>query len=175
MDEETLQTSLRASKRTLMIMWFVLLTEPLLYALLPWIISAGQLGECTSGVESTWRWGAYLLAVALALASLALDRFLLSDRQIKARLAIEQGGVGDGSLSEAQLASLARHYQTARLMGWGLNGCVPIGGLILLFTNGDCRTILVLAALSVVLNLLSYPQLDAFIERVRNLMVEEWM
>jgi len=54
-------------------------------------------------------------------------------------------------------------------LSWGPNSCVPVGGLILLFMNGDSRTVLVLSALAVVLNLLAYPQLDAFIERVRNL------
>jgi hypothetical protein len=61
------------------------------------------------------------------------------------------------------------------LMSWGLNSSVPIGGLMLLFASGDSRTILVLSALAVVLNLLAYPQLDAFIERAKNLMVEEWI
>jgi hypothetical protein len=42
-----------------------------------------------------------------------------------------------------------------------------------LFTNGDCNTILILSALAVMLNLLAYPQLDAFVERARNLQLEE--
>jgi hypothetical protein len=79
----------------------------------------------------------------------------------------------DLSEQELRLLSVAHYYLTPMLLSWGLNGCVPIGGLILLFTNGDCNTILVLSALAVVLNLLAYPQLDAFVERARNLQLEE--
>jgi hypothetical protein len=179
-DHETSEKSLQATRRPLMIVWFAFIVEPLVYSLLPWIVSADQLGGSAQSVACYWKWGAYLLAVGLAFASLALDRFMLSDRQIKARLAIEQieaGGspLGNSGLSEAQLASLSRYYLTSMLMSWGLNSSVPVGGLMLLFASGDSRTILVLSALAIVLNLLAYPQLDAFIERVRNLMVEEWM
>jgi hypothetical protein len=180
MGSEALEASLQASKRNLMVTWFAFLAEPLVYALLPWIVGTGRMGGSAQGVEPNWKWGAYLLAVGLVLASLALDRFLLSDRQIKARLALERTEtdgppLGDSSLTGAQLASLSQHYRTCMLMSWGLNSSVPIGGLMLLFASGDSRTILVLSALAVVLNLLAYPQLDAFIERAKNLMVEEWI
>jgi hypothetical protein len=181
MDDEKLEASLQADRRSLMITWFAFLAEPLIYALLPWILSAEQMGGVERGVAPYWKWGAFLLAVVLALASLALHRFLLSDRQIEVRLALERVGATasppgvKSSLSEAQLVNLSRHYQTSMLICWGLNSSIPIGGLILLFTNGDDQTILVLSVLAVVLNLLAYPQLDAFVDRVRNLMVEEWM
>ncbi len=174
MNGKSVEASLQATRRTLMIMWFGFLAEPLIYALLPWIVSAEQVGGTERGAGAYWKWGAYFLAVALTFASLVLHRFLLSDRQIKARLAIEQveadgAPLGSLSSSEAQLVSLSRYYLTSMLLSWGPNSCVPVGGLILLFMNGDSRTVLVLSALAVVLNLLAYPQLDAFIERVRNL------
>jgi hypothetical protein len=174
MDKETLEVSLRAGKRTLLIVWFACLAEPSIYALLPWVLSAGQVGVPDQSGASSWRWGAFLLAVFLVLVSLALQRFMLSDRQIKARLAVKRGGadaspLGSSSLSEAQLLGLVSHYRTSMLVVWALNGCLPIGGLMHLFTSGDSRTILVLSALAVVLNLLAYPQLSAFVERVRDL------
>jgi hypothetical protein len=178
MDEEILEASLRAGKRTLLIVWFACLAEPSFYAFLPWILRAGQVGVPVQSGASSWRWGAFLLAVVLVLASLVLQRFMLSDRQIKARLAMGRGGadaspLGSSSLSEAQLLGLASHYRTSMLMVWALNGCVPIGGLMHLFTSGSDRTILVLSALAVVLNLLAYPQLDAFIEHVRDLRMSQ--
>jgi hypothetical protein len=138
-------------------------------------------GTIACAGQTAWhylKWDFYFLACLLVVASLLISRFLLSDRQIKARLALEQieadeSPLRDSSPSEAQLVSLSRYYLTSLLMSWGLNSCVPIGGLILLFINGDGRTVLVLSALAVVLNLLAYPQLDAFVERVRNLQLEE--
>ncbi len=175
MGDETSGAPLQASKRTLMIVWFAFLAEPLIYALLPWVVSAEQVGGFERGMEFYWKWGSYLLAVVLAVASLLLSRFLLSDRQIEARLQagqLESDGLSaskDLSAQESQLLSVSRYYLNSMLLSWGLNSFVPVGGLILLFTGGDCRTILVLSALAVVLNLLAYPQLDAFVERVRNL------
>jgi hypothetical protein len=159
MDYETTEASLQATRRTLMMMWVGSLVEPLIYAALPWLASTEQVGgpECCAG--STWKWGAYLLAVILAAASVFLRRYLLSDRRLEAF----RGGDG------AALVEASRRYLTTSLLSWGVNGCIPVGGVILLFTAGDTRTILVLAATAVVLNLLDYPQLDRFIERVENL------
>jgi MFS family permease len=179
MDEERLEALLQANKRTLAVVWLALLAEPLVYALLPWIVSAAQIEIPEQNLSSSWRWGAFLLAVVLALASLALHRYMLSNRQIKVRLAIARVEAREpslgSSLSKAQLLSLTAYYRTVMLMVWALNGSVPIGGLVLLFTSGDTRTIFVLSVLAVVLNLLSHPQLDAFIERAENFMDEEWM
>jgi MFS family permease len=169
MDGEAPEASLRASKRTLTILWLAFLVEPLVYALLPWIVSAAQVELPEQALSSSWRWGAFLLAVVLALASLVLHRFMLADRQIKTRLAFE----GESNLSETQVLGLASYYRTAMLMIWALNSSVPIGGLVLLFTSGDSRTLLVLSALAVVLNLLAYPQLGAFVERAGDSMIEE--
>jgi len=179
MDYEISEASLQAAKRTQLLIWLALTMEPFIYVTLSFIVSQGAIScaEQTAGLYS--KWGFYLLACLLAVASLLVSRFLLSDRRIIARLEagqLEVNGLSaseDLSGQESQLLSVSRYYSTSMLLSWGLNGCVPIGGLILLFTSGDCRTILVLSALAVVLNLLSYPQLDAFIERVRNLIVEE--
>lgn len=179
MNDETLEISLQTIKRTQVLIWLALTLEPFIYVGLSFIVSQGAISCAEQTAGSFSKWGFYLLACLLAGASLLVNRFLLSDRWIMARLEAGQlqmdgtsGSEGVG-LRESQLLSLSRYYTTAMLLSWGLNGCVPIGGLILLFTGGDCRTILVLSALAVVLNLLSYPQLDAFIERVRNLIVEE--
>jgi hypothetical protein len=176
MDYETFEVSLRAAKRSLLLIWLALTMEPFVYVGLSFIVSQGAISCAEQTAEPYAKWGFYLLACLLAVASLLASRFLLSDRQIKARLEAGQLEMDSSSGSEdwnAQLLSLSRHYTTSMLLSWGLNSFVPIGGLILLFTGGDCRTILVLSALAVVLNLLSYPQLDAFIERARNLIVEE--
>lgn len=179
MEDETFGALLRGTKRTQLLIWLALTIEPLVYVAVSFIVSQGAIScaEQTAGPYS--KWGFYLLACLLAVASLLISRFLLSDRQIMARLEVGQLETDGSSASEdlsgleSQLLSLSRYYTTSILLSWGLNSCVPIGGLILLFTGGDCRTILILCALAVVLNLLSYPQLDAFIERVRNLIVEE--
>jgi hypothetical protein len=172
MEGGAFESLLRGTKRTHMIIWLAITTEPFVYVVLSFLVSQGAV-ECTGQTaEPYWKWGAYFVACLFAVASLLISRFLLSDRQIKARLQIGQL-VGSGLSEESQLLSVAQYYLTPMLLSWGLNGCVPIGGLILLFTNGDCSTILVLSALAVVLNLLAYPQLDAFVERVRNLQLEE--
>ena len=173
MGGETFESSLKGIKRTQMIIWFALTTEPFVYVLLSFLVSQGAV-ECGQTAEPYLKWGAYLFACLFAVASLLISRFLLSDRQIKARLQIGQlDGSADSNEHESRLLSVSQYYLTPMLLSWGLNGCVPIGGLILLFTNGDCSTILVLSALAVVLNLLAYPQLDAFVERVRSLQLEE--
>jgi hypothetical protein len=179
MDYETSETSLRAIKRTQKIIWLALTMEPFVYVILTFVVSQGAISCAEQTAGSYLKWIFYLLACLLAVASLLISRFLLSDRQIKARLEARQleidglPGAKDSSGQESQLLSLSRYYLTPMLLSWGLNSCAPIGGLILLFTSGDCRTILVLSGLAVVLNLLAFPQLDAFIERVRNLVVEE--
>jgi len=179
MDYETSEASLQAAKRTQMIIWLAFTVEPFVYVVLSFIVSQGAIA-CTGQTTGPYlKWGFYFVACLLAVTSLLISRFLLSDRQIKARLANGQfeadGAPPSGSLGahDAKLLSLSRCYLSSMLLSWGLNSCVPVGGLILLFTNGDSRTILVLSALAVVLNLLAYPQLDAFIERVRNLQLEE--
>ncbi|MBN1812269.1 MAG: hypothetical protein JXA14_10570 [Anaerolineae bacterium] len=159
MNGEAVEASLQATRRTLMIMWFGFLAEPLIYALLPWIVSAEQVGGSERGLEPYWKWGSYLLAVVLAAASALLRRFLLSDHQLEALRG------GDASA----LIEASRRYLNASLLGWSLNSCIPISGVVLLFTGGDGMTILVLVAAAMVLNLLVYPQLDGFIERVRDL------
>ena len=175
MDYETSDASLRAAKRSQLLIWLALTLEPFVYVGLSFIVSRGAISCVEQTAGSYLKWGSYLLACLLAVASLLVNRFFLSDRQIIARLEAERLEIGDSSAAEdlsrqeSQLLSLSRYYTTSMLLSWGLNGFVPIGGLILLFTGGDCRTILVLSALAVVLNLLSYPQLDAFIERVGDL------
>jgi hypothetical protein len=179
MDYETSEASLRAAKRTQKIIWLALTMEPFVYVVLTFMVSQGAVSCAEQTAGPYLKWVFYLLACLLAVASLFISRFLLSDRQIKARLEAGQFEMGDLTASEglsgqeSQLLSVSRYYLTPMLLSWGLNSCVPIGGLILLFTSGDCRTILVLSVLAVVLNLLAYPQLDAFIERARNLIVEE--
>lgn len=175
MDHEILDASLRAVKRTQVLIWLALTMEPFVYVGLSFLMSQGAISctEQTAGPYS--KWGSYLLACLLAVASLLVSRFFLSDRMIRARLESGQLEVDGSSASEglsgqeSQLLSVSRYYLNSMLLSWGLNSFVPVGGLILLFTGGDCRTILVLSTLAVVLNLLSYPQLDAFIERVRGL------
>ena len=179
MEGETFESLLRGTKRTQLLIWLAFTTEPFVYVILTFVVSQGAISCAEQAAGPYLKWGFYLLACLLAVASLLVSRFLLSDRQIKARL--ETGQLGRDSSSaakglsaqESQLLSVSSYYLTPMLLSWGLNSFVPIGGLILLFTNGDCRTILILSALAVVLNLLSYPQLDAFIERARNLIVEE--
>jgi hypothetical protein len=173
MGDETFESLLRGIKRTQTIIWLALTAEPFVYVVLTFLVGQGAVACAGQTTEPYLKWGSYLVACLFAVASLLVSRFLLSDRQIKARLAIERDEASDSGLSEAQLESLSHYYQTSMLISWGLNSCVPIGGLLLLFTSGDCWTILVLSALAVVLNLLSYPQLDAFIERARRLVVEE--
>jgi hypothetical protein len=174
MDHEMSDASLRAAKRTQWLIWLALTTEPVVYVGLSFFMSQGAI-SCTEQTAGLSKWGSYLLACLLAVASLLVNRFLFSDRQITARLEsgqidIDGSSVSEGSSGqESQLLSVSRYYTTAMLLSWGLNGSVPVGGLILLFTGGDCRTILVLSALAVVLNFLMYPQLDTFIERVRDL------
>lgn len=177
MGDETFESLLRGIKRTQTIIWLALTTEPVVYVVLSFLVSQGAVA-CTG--QTGWsylKWDFYFLACLLVVASLLISRFLLSDRQIKARLQTGQlddsSGSKDLSEQESQLLSAAHYYSTPMLLNWGLNSCIPIGGLLLLFTSGDGRTILVLSALAVVLNLLAYPQLDAFIERVRNLQLEE--
>lgn len=178
MRDETFESLVRGAKRTQAIIWLAFTIEPFVYVVLSLIVSQGAI---TCSGQTAWpfsRWDFYFLACLLVVASLLISRFLLSDHQIKARLArgqFEADGTPPENLSahDAQLLSASRYYLTPMLLGWGLNSSVPIGGLILLFTSGDCRTILVLSALAVVLNLLAYPQLDAFVERVRNLQLEE--
>ena len=159
MNDETVEISLQATRRTLMMMWVGSLVEPLIYAALPWIVGAEQVGGFERGVDPTWKWGAYLLAVILAAASVFLRRFFLSDRQLE----VFRGG------DASALVEASRRYLTTSLLSWGVNSCIPVGGLVLLFTTGDTNTVLVLSATAVVLNLLDYPQLDRFIERVENL------
>jgi uncharacterized membrane protein len=179
MDYEAYEESLRAAKRTQLLIWLALTTEPFVYVILTFIVSQGAISCAERAGGPYSKWGFYLLACLLAVASLLVSRFFLSDRRIVAQLETgrlemdSSSGSEDLSMQDAQLLSLSRYYLNSMLLSWGLNGCVPIGGLILLFTGGDCRTILVLSALAVALNLLSYPQLDAFIERVRELIVEE--
>jgi hypothetical protein len=168
-----IEALLRAAKRSQLLIWLALTMEPFVYVGLSFLMSQGAI-SCAEQSAGLSKWGSYLLACLLAVASLLVNRFLFSDRQIIARLESGQLEVGgsvseDSSGPESQLVSLSRYYLNSMLPSWGLNSFVPVGGLLLLFTGGDCRTILVLSALAVVLNLLSYPQLDAFIERVRNL------
>lgn len=174
MDYET-EASLQAAKRTQLLIWLALTMEPFVYVALSFVVSQRAISYAEQTAAPYWKWVFYLLACLLAVASLLVSRFLLSDRQIKARLEAGQLEIGGLSASEdlseqaSQLLSVSRYYLNSMLLSWGLNSCVPIGGLILLFTSGDCRTILILSALAVVLNLLAYPQLDAFLDRVRDL------
>ncbi|MFL7794813.1 MAG: hypothetical protein AB8I69_21910 [Anaerolineae bacterium] len=177
MGDETFESLLKGTKRTQMMIWLAITTEPFVYVVLSFLVSQGMV-ECTGqATEPYLKWVAYLFACLFAVASLIISRFLLSDRQIKARLQAGQpdGSVGSKGLSgyESQLLGASSYYLTPMLISWGLNSFVPMGGLILLLTNGDCSTILVLSALAVVLNLLAYPQLDVFVERVRSLQLEE--
>ncbi|MBN1976095.1 MAG: hypothetical protein JW918_01735 [Anaerolineae bacterium] len=174
MGDETFESFLKGTKRTQMIIWLAITTEPFVYVVLSFLVSQGAV-ECTGQTAGPYlKWGAYLFACLFAVASLLISRFLLSDRQIKARLQIGQLDSPEGlSERDSRLLSVAYYYLTPMLLSWGLNSFVPIGGLILLFATGDCNTILVLSALAVVLNLLAYPQLDAFVERVRSLQLEE--
>jgi hypothetical protein len=174
MGGEAFESLLKGTKRTQMIIWFALTTEPFVYVLVSFLVSQGAVGCTGQAPEPYLKWGFYFVACLFAVASLLISRFLLSDRLVKARLQLGGSSVSeDLSEQELRLLSVAHYYLTPMLLSWGLNGCVPIGGLILLFTNGDCNTILILSALAVVLNLLAYPQLDAFVERARNLQLEE--
>jgi hypothetical protein len=179
MEGGTFESLLRGAKRTQLLIWLAFTTEPFVYVILSFIVSQGAI-SCTEQTAGPYlKWGFYLLACLFAVASLLVSRFLLSDRQIKARLEAEPLEVDGSSASkdlsaqEAQLLSVSHYYLTPMLLSWGLNSFVPIGGLFLLFASGDCRTILVLSALAAVLNLLAYPQLDAFVERARSLVEEE--
>jgi uncharacterized membrane protein len=180
MEGGTFESLLRGTKRTQLLIWLAFTTEPFVYVVLSFIVSQGAISCAEQTAGPYLKWGFYLLACLFAVASLLIGRFLLSDRQIKARLEagqLEMDGSSasrDLSAQEVQLLSVSHYYSTPMLVSWGLNSGVPIGGLILLFTSDDCRTILVLSALAVVLNLLAYPQLDAFVERARSL-VEEGM
>jgi hypothetical protein len=180
MGDETFESLLHGIKRTQLLIWLAFTTEPFVYVVLSFIVSGGAIPCAEQTTGPYLKWGFYLLACLFAVASLLVSRFLLSDRQIKARLEAGQLEI-DGlpapeglSAQEVQLLSVSHYYLTPMLLSWGLNSFVPIGGLILLFTSGDCRTILVLSALAVVLNLLACPQLDVFVERARSL-VEEGM
>jgi hypothetical protein len=179
MDYETSEVSLRAAKRSQLLIWLALTLEPFVYIVLSFVVSQGAISCAEQAAVPYSKWAFYLLACLLAVASLLVSRFLLSDHRIIAWLETGQLELDGSSASEdlsgqeSQLLSVSRYYTSSMLLSWGLNSFVPVGGLILLFTGGDCRTILVLSALAVVLNLLAYPQLDAFIERVRNLIGEE--
>jgi hypothetical protein len=147
---------LQSARRTQTIIWLAFVSEPLVYVALALVVSFERAEGVEQVAEPYLRWVFYLLAAVLAVASPLVRRFLLSERQLEA---LRGGGT-------SVLADASSRYLTASLVSWSLNSFIPVGGLILLFISGDGMTILVLAAAAMVLNLLAYPQLDAFVERV---------
>jgi uncharacterized membrane protein YhaH (DUF805 family) len=165
---------LQSARRTQMIIWLAFTTEPCVYVIVALVLSLERTEPAGQEVSPYLLWGFYLLAVILALASLLVRRFLLSDRQLKARfeagrLESDESPPLEGlSAREARLLSLAQWYLVAMLVGWGLNSCIPVGGLVLLLQGSSGATLSVLSAAAVALNLLAYPRLDAVIERARS-------
>ena len=90
MDYETSDASLRAAKRSQLLIWLALTLEPFVYVGLSFIVSRGAISCVEQTAGSYLKWGSYLLACLLAVASLLVNRFFLSDRQIIARLEAER-------------------------------------------------------------------------------------
>ena len=166
---------LRAIRRTQKIMWFAFLAEPSAYVGLSLVWGATQNGRVVQRIAPWPAWVWYLPAVLLAAASVFVRRLLLSARFVESRL--ESGKLGShvlpvlGRLTPRSewLSRLSRVYLTHMIIAWSLNGFVPIGGLMLLFTKGDGVSVLALSLAALVLNALAYPRFDRFVERMGGL------
>jgi len=168
-DPEVTERVLEPRRRVLTVIWLAMLAATFAYPLLAYMLAPGR-----TAVDPDSRLVALLtaLAVAQGLASLVIERFVLSEQAIRRRLsapATEGAAAVAASAAERKLAGVSDLYQHGCSIRLALAESVAVFGFILFMLGLSAQAIIPFSVAAAVLVWLSGPRLDAFVARAREI------